>query len=178
MTFTRARLTWVVLVSCALWLLAAGAGRAALAKRVAPTAAKERPAPAFRDAVLIMNPRSGGGKVVRFGLKNKAEALGATVAVLEGPGTVDVGALARQAVADGADLLGVAGGDGTQALVAGIAAEHDIPLLVNATTEAKLANLNDQLAGGAHRVYGKPWPKTIAALLDQRNVYGHANDAA
>ena len=33
-------------------------------------------------------------------------------------------------MADGADLLGVAGGDGTQALVAGIAAEHDIPLLV------------------------------------------------
>ena len=28
------------------------------------------------------------------------------------------------------DLLGVAGGDGTQALVAGICAEHDIPLLV------------------------------------------------
>ena len=43
---------------------------------------------------------------------------------------MDVGALARQAVADGADLLGVAGGDGTQALVAGIAAEHDVPLLV------------------------------------------------
>ena len=39
-------------------------------------------------------------------------------------------ALARQAVADGADLLGVAGGDGTQALVAGIAAEHDLPFLV------------------------------------------------
>jgi diacylglycerol kinase family enzyme len=77
-----------------------------------------------------MNPRSGGGKVTRFGLKDKAEALGATVAVLEGPGTVDVGELARRAVADGADLLGVAGGDGTQALVAGIAAEHGIPLLV------------------------------------------------
>jgi diacylglycerol kinase family enzyme len=41
-----------------------------------------------------------------------------------------VGLLAREAVAAGADLLGVAGGDGTQALVAGIAAEHDIPLLV------------------------------------------------
>jgi diacylglycerol kinase family enzyme len=38
--------------------------------------------------------------------------------------------LARRAVADGADLLGVAGGDGTQALVAGIAAEHNLPLLV------------------------------------------------
>jgi alkylation response protein AidB-like acyl-CoA dehydrogenase len=43
---------------------------------------------------------------------------------------VDAAALARQAVADGADLLGVAGGDGTQALVAGIAAEHDLPFLV------------------------------------------------
>ena len=30
----------------------------------------------------------------------------------------------------GADLLGVAGGDGTQALVAGVAAEHDVPFLV------------------------------------------------
>jgi diacylglycerol kinase family enzyme len=68
--------------------------------------------------------------VTRFGLKDKAEALGATVALLEGPQVVDVGELARRAVADGADLLGVAGGDGTQALVAGIAAEHGIPLLV------------------------------------------------
>jgi predicted polyphosphate/ATP-dependent NAD kinase len=42
----------------------------------------------------------------------------------------DVGELARTAEADGADLLGVAGGDGTQALVAGIAAEHDVQLLV------------------------------------------------
>src|SRR5215467_6880120 len=56
--------------------------------------------------------------------------LGAQVALLEGPGQVDVAALARQAVADGADLLGVAGGDGTQALVAGIAAEHGLPFLV------------------------------------------------
>ena len=77
-----------------------------------------------------MNPRSGGGKVAKFGLKDKAEKLGAEVALLEGPGTVDVAALARKAVADGADLLGVAGGDGTQALVAGIAAEHGLPFLV------------------------------------------------
>jgi diacylglycerol kinase family enzyme len=77
-----------------------------------------------------MNPRSGGGKVARFGLKEKAEALGAEVALLEGPGIVDVRALAQDAVARGADLLGVAGGDGTQALVAGIAAEYDIPFLV------------------------------------------------
>jgi diacylglycerol kinase family enzyme len=43
---------------------------------------------------------------------------------------VDVAEVARQAVASGADLLGVAGGDGTQALVAGIAAEHGLPFVV------------------------------------------------
>jgi diacylglycerol kinase family enzyme len=91
---------------------------------------REYDAPTPQRPYLIMNPRSGGGKVAKFGLKEKAEALGAEVALLEGPGIVDVGQLARKAVADGADLLGVAGGDGTQALVAGIAAQHDIPLLV------------------------------------------------
>jgi len=40
--------------------------------------------------------------------------LGAEVALLQGPGTVDLAALARKPVADGADLLGVAGGDGTR----------------------------------------------------------------
>jgi diacylglycerol kinase family enzyme len=90
----------------------------------------EHQVPPPRRPFLIMNPRSGGGKVARFGLQERAEALGATVALLEGPGPVDVAALARQAVAEGADLLGVAGGDGTQALVAGIAAEHNLPLLV------------------------------------------------
>ncbi len=91
------------------------------------------PAVAVPDAqrpFFVMNPRSGGGKVVRFGLREKAEALGAEVALLEGPGHVDVAALVRDAVARGADLLGVAGGDGTQALVAGIAAQHDLPFLV------------------------------------------------
>jgi diacylglycerol kinase family enzyme len=77
-----------------------------------------------------MNPRSGGGKVDKFDLAGKARSLGAEVALLEGPTTVDVAALARQAVTAGADLLGVAGGDGTQALVAGIAAECRIPFMV------------------------------------------------
>jgi diacylglycerol kinase family enzyme len=128
--YTRARLTWVVLVALGLLALAVAAGRAALRRDTIPERMREHEVPPPRRPFLIMNPRSGGGKVTRFGLKDKAEALGATVALLEGPGTVDVGELARQAVADGADLLGVAGGDGTQALVAGIAAEHDIPLLV------------------------------------------------
>jgi diacylglycerol kinase family enzyme len=119
-----------VLVALGLVVLAVAAGRAALRRDAIPERMPEHQVPPPRRPFLIMNPRSGGGKVTRFGLKDKAEALGATVALLEGPGTVDVGDLARRAVAEGADLLGVAGGDGTQALVAGIAAEHDLPLLV------------------------------------------------
>ena len=127
----RANLLWVVVVCAVLLVLSAMAGRAALRRGVPPPyrvveLAVEPPSRPF----LIMNPRSGGGKVVRFGLREKAESLGAEVVVLEGPGLVDVAELARDAVARGADLLGVAGGDGTQALVAAVAAEHDLPLLV------------------------------------------------
>jgi diacylglycerol kinase family enzyme len=128
--YTSRGLLWVVLVALGLLVLAVAAGRAALRGDPAPERMREHEVPPPKRPYLIMNPRSGGGKVGRFGLKDKAEALGATVALLEGPGPVDVAALARAAVADGADLLGVAGGDGTQALVAGIAAEHNLPLLV------------------------------------------------
>ncbi|TMM36719.1 MAG: diacylglycerol kinase [Actinobacteria bacterium] len=83
-----------------------------------------------RRPFLIMNPQSGGGKVDRFGLVRKARALNADVALLEGAGTVDVAALAREAADDGADLLGVAGGDGTQSLVAAVAADRGIPFMV------------------------------------------------
>ena len=128
--FALNNLIWVALVSIALMVLAVGAARRALAPSASATGMPTREVPPPRRAFVIMNPRSGGGKVAKFGLKEKAEALGAEVALLDGPGIVDVAALARQAVADGADLLGVAGGDGTQALVAGIAAEHDLPFLV------------------------------------------------
>src|SRR5215467_4351359 len=128
--FALHHLIWVAIVSVVLLVLAAGAARRALTPAARGPGMPAREVPPPKRALLIMNPRSGGGKVTKFGLKEKAEALGAEVALLEGPGTVDVAALARQAVADGADLLGVAGGDGTQALVAGIAAEHDLPFLV------------------------------------------------
>jgi diacylglycerol kinase family enzyme len=129
-TYTSRGLLGVVLVAIGLLVGAVAAGRAALRGDAVPEKMREHDAPPPQRPYLIMNPRSGGGKVGRFALKDKAEALGATVALLEGPGPVDVGALARQAVANGADLLGVAGGDGTQALVAAVAAEHDVPLLV------------------------------------------------
>ena len=127
--FALNHVIWVGVVSLVLVALAIAAWLA-LTPVAADPGMPAREVPPPKRAFLIMNPRSGGGKVAKFGLKEKAEALGAEVALLEGPGQVDVAALARKAVADEADLLGVAGGDGTQALVAGIAAEHDLPFLV------------------------------------------------
>ncbi|MET7756448.1 diacylglycerol kinase family protein [Streptomyces sp. NPDC005389] len=112
------------------WALALACARAALRRAHPRRRARSFPASRPRHAFLIMNPKSGGGKVGRFGLVDKAEALGARVTVLDPDAPADVAALAREAVADGADLLGVAGGDGTQALVAAVAAEHDLPFLV------------------------------------------------
>ncbi len=122
---------WVAIVSAAVWLLASVTARVALARDQTDWRMPEHPAePPVRHPYLIMNPKSGGGKVEKFDLKSKAENLGAEVFLIGGPEQVDVGDVARKAVARGADLLGVAGGDGTQALVAGIAAEHGLPFVV------------------------------------------------
>jgi diacylglycerol kinase family enzyme len=123
--YARRHVLWVAIVAVVALVLALISARAAMGSVV--TTPDERPAERPKRPFLIMNPRSGGGKVARFKLKEKAESLGAEIALLEGPEVIDVAALARQAIASGADLLGVAGGDGTQALVAGIAAEHDLP---------------------------------------------------
>ncbi|XAS64774.1 diacylglycerol kinase family protein [Micrococcaceae bacterium Sec5.8] len=128
--FIQAGLLWEIVLTLALVFGALVCARAALREHRAELQVVEHPAPAVRHPFVVMNPRAGGGKVVKFDLQRKAEQLGAEVALLQGPGRVDVAALARDAVARGADLLGVAGGDGTQALVAGIAAEHDLPFLV------------------------------------------------
>ena len=128
--YAFAGLLWVAAVAAGAWLLAGVTARGALAVDKADWRMPEHAAGPVRRPFLIMNPRSGGGKVGQFDLQRKAEALGAEVFLMEGTGLVDVAAVARQAVADGADLLGVAGGDGTQALVAGVAAEHGIPFLV------------------------------------------------
>jgi len=126
--FATRHVLWVAIAVIAMLLAASVVAKAAMGPRGADSAI-EREAERPKHAFLIMNPRSGGGKVGQFGLKQKAESLGAEVAMLDGPGYVDVAAIAERAVSDGADLLGVAGGDGTQALVAGIAAAHDLPFL-------------------------------------------------
>jgi len=124
-------LLWVAVASAVAWLLATVTARWALAGDPADWRMPEHTAePPARHPYLIMNPKSGGGKVEKFDLKRKAEDLGAEVFLIGGPEPVDVAHVAREAVAQGADLLGVAGGDGTQALVAGVAAEHGLPFVV------------------------------------------------
>ena len=124
-------LLWVAVVAAAIWLLAGMTARLALSRDHSDWRMPEHPAePPARHPYLIMNPKSGGGKVEKFDLKRKAEDLGAEVFLIGGPEPVDVAEVAREAVAQGADLLGVAGGDGTQALVAGIASQHGLPFVV------------------------------------------------
>jgi diacylglycerol kinase family enzyme len=123
-------LLWAIVLVVVLAAISGGAARAALTRARPPAGIPERETQPPIRPYLIMNPRSGGGKVGQFRLDEKAEALGADVALLDGPEIVDVAELARRAVTNEADLLGVAGGDGTQALVAGVAAEHDLPFLV------------------------------------------------
>jgi len=127
-----AGLLWVAILAVAVWVLAGVTARLALAgDRKRDWRMPEYPArPPAAHPFFIMNPRSGGGKVGQFDLKRKAEGLGAEVFLMEGPEEVDVAAVARDAVARGVDLLGVAGGDGTQALVAEVAAEHGLPFVV------------------------------------------------
>jgi diacylglycerol kinase family enzyme len=78
--------------------------------------------------VLLMNPRSGGGKSTRLGLVERCRALGVEPVELRPADALLE--LAEAAVERGCDLLGMAGGDGSQALVASVAARHRVPLVV------------------------------------------------
>ena len=79
--------------------------------------------------VVVVNPRSGDGRAARVGLVAAAAERGIAVVELR-PGD-DLAALAREAVDDGADALAMAGGDGSQAVVAAVAAEARRPLRVH-----------------------------------------------
>lgn len=82
------------------------------------------PASPAARAVLIINPKSGGGKAERFALAAEARRRGVEPIVLA-PGD-DLLELAERAVASGAQVIGMAGGDGSQALVATVAASNDV----------------------------------------------------
>jgi len=120
-----------------------------------------RPAP--RRPVLFFNPKSGGGKAEKFSLAAEARARGIEPVELK-PGE-DLERLVRDAVADGADGLAMAGGDGSQAVVAAVAAELDLPyacvpagtrnhfaLDLGVDREDVVGALDAFVDGGEHRV--------------------------
>ncbi|MET7619178.1 diacylglycerol kinase family protein [Streptomyces sp. NPDC005408] len=117
-----------VALAIALAALSAAAARVALRRHGRPVAAARRPAAKPARPILLMNPKSGGGKVERFGLADECSRRGIEGVLLK-PGE-DLRELAEDAVARGADAIGMAGGDGSQAIVAEVAARHGIPHVV------------------------------------------------
>ena len=76
--------------------------------------------------MLFVNPRSGEGRAAEVGLAEAARERGIETVELE-PGRRPRGSWCGRRWGRGADGLAMAGGDGSQALVAAIAAEHDLP---------------------------------------------------
>jgi diacylglycerol kinase family enzyme len=110
----------LVLASTAALILGLAAGRYAVRVRV------EWPkAPRPAHPVLLWNPRSGGGKAARAHLCDEALARG--IEPIEITPGIDLERLVRDALDRGADALAIAGGDGSQATVARIAAEQNVP---------------------------------------------------
>jgi diacylglycerol kinase family enzyme len=89
------------------------------------TRSRQRTAMRPGRGVLIMNLKSGGGKAERFHLAGECEKRGIEAVVLR-PGD-DLLELAETAIDRGADVIGMAGGDGSQALVATVASRRGVP---------------------------------------------------
>ena len=86
-----------------------------------------RPVDPPQRPVLLVNPRSGDGTAARLRLAERARDVGIEVVILtQGD---DCQELVRAAVESGADALGMAGGDGSLAVVAAAAAAHGLPFI-------------------------------------------------
>ena len=118
----------VVVLVVGLTLAAVSVAAASYALIPASAAIAAERAPQAKYPVLLMNLKSGGGKAERFRLVELCRQRGIEPVVLH-PGD-DLRQLAEDAVARGADILGMAGGDGSQALVASVASQHRIPFVV------------------------------------------------
>ena len=80
------------------------------------------------SADLVLNPAAGSAAALQVSLTEAARERGIRVHML-GPGQ-DARLSALAAAEEGAESLAVAGGDGSVAAVAGVAAERDLPLVV------------------------------------------------
>jgi diacylglycerol kinase family enzyme len=82
----------------------------------------------FKRPFLLINPKSGDGRAIKARIPKLAKAMGITVHVTKKGEDFEV--LAEQAVKNGADVLGVSGGDGTIGVIAKVAMKHNLPLVV------------------------------------------------
>ncbi len=159
-------------------LISTAAARVALGHDLAHRhAGVQSVGPAHRG-VLIMNRWSGGGKVDKFDLETEARRHGVTPIVLQRGD--DLRALAEQAVAEGADVIGMAGGDGSQALVADVARRHDVAFVcVPAGTRNHFAldlGLDRADVAAALEAYGDAVERRVdLALLGDRVFVNNAS---
>ena len=115
---SRDPLAMVGLVLTAVAAVAAGRSAFAGHARLADAQAPSRP-------VLFYNPRSGDGKAERFHLAEEARKRG--IEPIELTPDMSLESLVAAALAQGADGLAMAGGDGSQAVVAAAAARAGLP---------------------------------------------------
>jgi diacylglycerol kinase family enzyme len=142
-------------------------------------AAQQLPAAtASRHPVLIMNMKSGGGKADRFRLAEECQERDIEPVVLH-PGD-DLRQLAEDAIARGAGVIGMAGGDGSQALVAAVAARHDVAYVcVPAGTRNHFAldlGLDrDDVVGALDAFAGGPERRIDLATVNGRTFVNNAS---
>ncbi|MBL8775188.1 MAG: NAD(+)/NADH kinase [Acidimicrobiales bacterium] len=156
-----------VLGALALVRHALGTTRTALVRAETPGT----PVPPAQRGVLFMNLKSGGGKAERFRLVEECRRRGIEPVVLE-PGQ-DWLQVVRDKAASGVDVLGMAGGDGSQAMVGTVAAELDLPMVVvPAGTRNHLAldlGLDREDVVGALDAYGA----AVERQMDLADLNGH-----
>ena len=173
--FDGLRVTLLVVLVLGCLALSAGLARYALGYDLATLRGRDpagQPVPAATHGTLIMNLRSGGGKAERFQLEAECRERGIEPVVLQ-PGD-DLTQLAQDAIDRGADVIGMAGGDGSQALVASVAGERDVPMVVvPAGTRNHLAidlGLDRDDVVGALDAYGE----AVERVVDVGDVNGRA----
>ena len=146
---------------------ALGTTMGALAKGETPGT----PVAAATRGVLFMNLKSGGGKAERFDLVDECKRRGIRPVVLEAG--MDWLQTVRDVAASGVDVLGMAGGDGSQAMVGTVAAELGLPMVVvPAGTRNHLAldlGLDRDDVVGALDAYGEAVERT----MDLADLNGH-----
>ncbi len=154
--------------------VAVSLARFALGSRVGQLQESRTPGtlvPESTRGVLFMNLKSGGGKAASFHLVDECARRGIRPVVLDAG--MDWLQTVREVAASGVDVLGMAGGDGSQAMVGTVAAELGLPMVVvPAGTRNHLAmdlGLDRDDVVGALDAYAQAVERT----MDLGDVNGH-----